>query len=153
MRTAWWDWKVGGDAGDRPNSLTAGMSPILQIQLHPTPKNSAWEQKRTSSSVNSLLSQWIFSWTVQCCGYLRLAEYFIKTVLFFSIFFLLFLMTNLFRPKDQKPIYTFNNVTKLPSSIKSNSSLQSTCSARQHYLRQSRYLPGTSATWLCSVTN
>ncbi|XP_060756884.1 serine/threonine-protein kinase MAK isoform X2 [Neoarius graeffei] len=45
-------------------------------------------------------------------------------------------------PKDQKPIYTFNNVTKLPSSIKSNSSLQSTCSARQHYLRQSRYLPG-----------
>ncbi|XP_058232456.1 serine/threonine-protein kinase MAK isoform X3 [Hemibagrus wyckioides] len=46
------------------------------------------------------------------------------------------------RSKDQKPIYTFTNVTKLPSSIKSNSSLQSTCSARQHYLRQSRYLPG-----------
>ncbi|XP_026779778.3 serine/threonine-protein kinase MAK isoform X2 [Pangasianodon hypophthalmus] len=45
-------------------------------------------------------------------------------------------------PKDQKPIYTFSNVTKLPSSIKSNSGLQSTCSARHHYLRQSRYLPG-----------
>ncbi|XP_017308320.1 serine/threonine-protein kinase MAK isoform X2 [Ictalurus punctatus] len=47
-----------------------------------------------------------------------------------------------FEPKDQKLIYTFSNVTKLPSSIKSSSSLQSTCSARQHYLRQSRYLPG-----------
>ncbi|KAM9436205.1 serine/threonine-protein kinase MAK isoform 5-T5 [Clarias gariepinus] len=44
--------------------------------------------------------------------------------------------------KDQKPIYTFSNVTKLPSSIKMNSSLQSTRSARQHYLQQSRYLPG-----------
>ncbi|KAF5901165.1 serine/threonine-protein kinase MAK isoform X1 [Clarias magur] len=44
--------------------------------------------------------------------------------------------------KDQKPIYTFSNVTKLPSSIKTNSSLQSTRSARQHYLQQSRYLPG-----------
>ncbi|XP_060717871.1 serine/threonine-protein kinase MAK isoform X3 [Tachysurus vachellii] len=44
--------------------------------------------------------------------------------------------------KDHKPMYTFTNVTKLPGSIKSNSSLQSTCSARQHYLRQSRYLPG-----------
>ncbi|MCJ8745652.1 hypothetical protein PDJAM_G00132580 [Pangasius djambal] len=47
-----------------------------------------------------------------------------------------------FEPKDQKHIYTFSNVTKLPSSIKSNSGLQSTCSARHHYLRQSRYLPG-----------
>ncbi|XP_053467389.1 serine/threonine-protein kinase MAK isoform X3 [Ictalurus furcatus] len=47
-----------------------------------------------------------------------------------------------FEPKDQKLIYTNSNVTKLPSSIKSSSSLQSTCSARQHYLRQSRYLPG-----------
>ncbi|KAF4075896.1 hypothetical protein AMELA_G00224210 [Ameiurus melas] len=47
-----------------------------------------------------------------------------------------------FEPKDQKLIYTFSNASKLPSSIKSNSSLQSICSARQHYLRQSRYLPG-----------
>ncbi|XP_062841778.1 serine/threonine-protein kinase MAK [Trichomycterus rosablanca] len=46
------------------------------------------------------------------------------------------------QPKDLKPLYSFSTVTKLPSNIKTNSSLQSTCSARQHYLRQSRYLPG-----------
>ncbi|XP_066502780.1 serine/threonine-protein kinase MAK isoform X3 [Hoplias malabaricus] len=48
-------------------------------------------------------------------------------------------------PKEQKPLYTFSTVTKLPSNIKTNqpdSNLQCTSSARQHYLRQSRYLPG-----------
>lgn len=85
--------------------------------------------------------------------WLWLTEYFIKMEFCSSkyMLFLLFLMTNLFRPKDQKLIYTNSNVTKLPSSIKSSSSLQSTCSARQHYLRQSRYLPGMSAIWVCPV--
>lgn len=49
------------------------------------------------------------------------------------------------QPKEQKPLYTFTTVTKLPSNIKTNqadSNLQNTSSARQHYLRQSRYLPG-----------
>ncbi|XP_026869434.2 serine/threonine-protein kinase MAK isoform X2 [Electrophorus electricus] len=48
-------------------------------------------------------------------------------------------------PKEHKPLYTFSTVTKLPSSIRMNqpdSNLQSISSARQHYLRQSRYLPG-----------
>ncbi|XP_016427123.1 serine/threonine-protein kinase MAK-like, partial [Sinocyclocheilus rhinocerous] len=47
--------------------------------------------------------------------------------------------------KDQKPLYTFSTVTKLPNTSRLNqpdSSHQSTSSARQHYLRQSRYLPG-----------
>ncbi|XP_053344012.1 serine/threonine-protein kinase MAK isoform X3 [Clarias gariepinus] len=46
--------------------------------------------------------------------------------------------------EEDRPINEFmsDNVTKLPSSIKMNSSLQSTRSARQHYLQQSRYLPG-----------
>ncbi|KAI4881773.1 hypothetical protein NFI96_011469 [Prochilodus magdalenae] len=51
------------------------------------------------------------------------------------------------QPKEQKPLYTFSTVTKLPSNIKMNqpdSNLQSTSSARQHYLRQSRYLPGNT---------
>uniref|UniRef100_A0A671R731 non-specific serine/threonine protein kinase n=1 Tax=Sinocyclocheilus anshuiensis TaxID=1608454 RepID=A0A671R731_9TELE len=49
------------------------------------------------------------------------------------------------QPKDQKPLYTFSTVTKLPNTSRLNqpdSSHQSTSSARQHYLRQSRYLPG-----------
>ncbi|KAL7835611.1 hypothetical protein SRHO_G00279580 [Serrasalmus rhombeus] len=49
------------------------------------------------------------------------------------------------QPKEQKPLYTFSTVTKLPGNVKMNqpdSNLQSTSSARQHYLRQSRYLPG-----------
>ncbi|XP_016319771.1 serine/threonine-protein kinase MAK-like [Sinocyclocheilus anshuiensis] len=48
------------------------------------------------------------------------------------------------QPKDQKPLYTFSTVTKLPNTSRLNqpdSSHQSTSSARQHYLRQSRYLP------------
>ncbi|XP_052398331.1 serine/threonine-protein kinase MAK isoform X3 [Carassius gibelio] len=47
--------------------------------------------------------------------------------------------------KDQKPLYTFSTVTKLPNTSRLNQpdfSHQSTSSARQHYLRQSRYLPG-----------
>ncbi|XP_076868748.1 serine/threonine-protein kinase MAK isoform X2 [Brachyhypopomus gauderio] len=50
-----------------------------------------------------------------------------------------------YQPKEQKPLYTFSTVTKLPSSIRRNqpdSHLQSVSSARQHYLRQARYLPG-----------
>ncbi|XP_072547416.1 serine/threonine-protein kinase MAK isoform X2 [Salminus brasiliensis] len=50
-----------------------------------------------------------------------------------------------FMPKEHKPLYTFSTVTKLPSNIKMNqpdSNLQNSSSARQHYLRQSRYLPG-----------
>ncbi|KAK6299733.1 serine/threonine-protein kinase MAK-like isoform X2 [Coregonus clupeaformis] len=46
--------------------------------------------------------------------------------------------------KEQKPIYSFSTVTKLPSNIKMgqmDSSLPGS-SARQHYLSQSRYLPG-----------
>ncbi|XP_030625719.1 serine/threonine-protein kinase MAK [Chanos chanos] len=52
------------------------------------------------------------------------------------------------QPKEQKPLYTFTTVTKLPSNIKTNQpdtghqSSSSSSSARQHYLRQSRYLPG-----------
>ncbi|XP_010884076.2 serine/threonine-protein kinase MAK isoform X6 [Esox lucius] len=48
------------------------------------------------------------------------------------------------QPKVQKPIYSFSTVTKLPSHIKvgqKDSSLPGS-SARQHYLSQSRYLPG-----------
>ncbi|XP_028814287.1 serine/threonine-protein kinase MAK isoform X3 [Denticeps clupeoides] len=47
--------------------------------------------------------------------------------------------------QEKKPLYTFSTVTKLPSNIKMNQpdpGLQSSSSARQHYLRQSRYLPG-----------
>ncbi|TRY91061.1 hypothetical protein DNTS_035781 [Danionella cerebrum] len=47
--------------------------------------------------------------------------------------------------KDQKPLYTYSTVTKLPNTSRlnqSDSNHQSTSSARQHYLRQSRYLPG-----------
>ncbi|XP_009295564.1 serine/threonine-protein kinase MAK isoform X1 [Danio rerio] len=49
------------------------------------------------------------------------------------------------QPKEQKPLYTFSTVTKLPNTSRlnqSDSSHQSTSSARQHYLRQSRYMPG-----------
>ncbi|XP_052398333.1 serine/threonine-protein kinase MAK isoform X5 [Carassius gibelio] len=51
--------------------------------------------------------------------------------------------------KDQKPLYTFSTVTKLPNTSRLNQpdfSHQSTSSARQHYLRQSRYLPGNIVT-------
>ncbi|XP_063063268.1 serine/threonine-protein kinase MAK isoform X3 [Engraulis encrasicolus] len=47
--------------------------------------------------------------------------------------------------KEQKALYTFSTVTKLPSNIKVNQpdvAAQNSSSARQHYLRQSRYLPG-----------
>uniref|UniRef100_UPI003AABA4A0 serine/threonine-protein kinase MAK-like isoform X2 n=1 Tax=Centroberyx gerrardi TaxID=166262 RepID=UPI003AABA4A0 len=46
--------------------------------------------------------------------------------------------------KEQKPLYSFSTVTKLPSNVKigqMDSSLPGS-SARQHYLSQSRYLPG-----------
>ncbi|XP_041823818.1 serine/threonine-protein kinase MAK isoform X2 [Melanotaenia boesemani] len=46
--------------------------------------------------------------------------------------------------KDQKPLYSFSTVTKLPSNVKvsqMDSSLPGSA-ARQHYLSQSRYLPG-----------
>ncbi|XP_073796152.1 serine/threonine-protein kinase MAK isoform X8 [Danio rerio] len=53
------------------------------------------------------------------------------------------------QPKEQKPLYTFSTVTKLPNTSRlnqSDSSHQSTSSARQHYLRQSRYMPGNFVT-------
>ncbi len=62
-----------------------------------------------------------------------------------SLFPFFYVMKNFCRPKDQKPVYTFSTVTKLPNTSRLNqpdSSHQSTSSARQHYLRQSRYLPG-----------
>ncbi|KAM4606237.1 serine/threonine-protein kinase MAK [Polymixia lowei] len=46
--------------------------------------------------------------------------------------------------KEQKPLYSYSTVTKLPSNVKIgqiDSSLPGS-SARQHYLSQSRYLPG-----------
>uniref|UniRef100_A0A3P9IIR8 non-specific serine/threonine protein kinase n=1 Tax=Oryzias latipes TaxID=8090 RepID=A0A3P9IIR8_ORYLA len=48
------------------------------------------------------------------------------------------------RPKEPKPLYSFSTVTKLPSNVKvgqMDSSLPGSA-ARQHYLSQSRYLPG-----------
>ncbi|XP_041670405.1 serine/threonine-protein kinase MAK isoform X3 [Cheilinus undulatus] len=47
-------------------------------------------------------------------------------------------------PKEQKPLYSYSTVTKLPNNIKTNqidSNLPGSA-ARQHYLSQSRYLPG-----------
>ncbi|XP_069573044.1 serine/threonine-protein kinase MAK isoform X1 [Brachyistius frenatus] len=48
------------------------------------------------------------------------------------------------QPKEQKPLYSFSTVTKLPSNVKisqMDSNLPGSA-ARQHYLSQSRYLPG-----------
>ncbi|XP_070842422.1 serine/threonine-protein kinase MAK isoform X1 [Chaetodon trifascialis] len=48
------------------------------------------------------------------------------------------------QPKEQKPLYSFSTVTKLPNNIKigqMDSNLPGSA-ARQHYLSQSRYLPG-----------
>uniref|UniRef100_A0A8C8DW49 non-specific serine/threonine protein kinase n=1 Tax=Oryzias sinensis TaxID=183150 RepID=A0A8C8DW49_9TELE len=48
------------------------------------------------------------------------------------------------QPKEPKPLYSFSTVTKLPSNVKvgqMDSSLPGSA-ARQHYLSQSRYLPG-----------
>uniref|UniRef100_A0A3Q1F8Z7 non-specific serine/threonine protein kinase n=1 Tax=Acanthochromis polyacanthus TaxID=80966 RepID=A0A3Q1F8Z7_9TELE len=47
-------------------------------------------------------------------------------------------------PKEQKPLYSFSTVTKLPNNVKvgqMDSNLPGSA-ARQHYLSQSRYLPG-----------
>ncbi|KAK2859336.1 hypothetical protein Q5P01_003956 [Channa striata] len=47
-------------------------------------------------------------------------------------------------PKEQKPLYSFSTVTKLPNNIKIgqiDSNIPGSA-ARQHYLSQSRYLPG-----------
>ncbi|XP_057178849.1 serine/threonine-protein kinase MAK isoform X2 [Triplophysa rosa] len=60
------------------------------------------------------------------------------------------------QPRDQKPIYTFSTVTKLPnnSRLKQPDSNQLTAtSARQHYLRQSRYMPGLISKNTPSVSN
>ncbi|XP_059901009.1 serine/threonine-protein kinase MAK isoform X8 [Gadus macrocephalus] len=48
------------------------------------------------------------------------------------------------QPREQKPLYSFSTVTKLPSNIKVGQIDASVpvSSARQHYLSQSRYLPG-----------
>ncbi|XP_059183212.1 serine/threonine-protein kinase MAK [Centropristis striata] len=48
------------------------------------------------------------------------------------------------QPKEQKPLYSFSTVTKLPNNVKigqTDSNLPGSA-ARQHYLSQSRYLPG-----------
>ncbi|XP_054479269.1 serine/threonine-protein kinase MAK [Anoplopoma fimbria] len=48
------------------------------------------------------------------------------------------------QPKEQKPLYSFSTVTKLPNNVKigqMDSNLPGSA-ARQHYLSQSRYLPG-----------
>ncbi|XP_056290719.1 serine/threonine-protein kinase MAK isoform X9 [Pseudoliparis swirei] len=48
------------------------------------------------------------------------------------------------QPKDQKPLYSFSTITKLPNNVKAgqmDSNLPGSA-ARQHYLSQSRYLPG-----------
>ncbi|KAM6971245.1 serine/threonine-protein kinase MAK isoform 2-T3 [Tautogolabrus adspersus] len=48
------------------------------------------------------------------------------------------------QPKEQKPLYSYSSVTKLPNNIKAghmDSNLPGSA-ARQHYLSQSRYLPG-----------
>ena len=53
-------------------------------------------------------------------------------------------LVSLFRPKEQKPLYSFSTVTKLPNNVKIgqiDSNLPGSA-ARQHYLSQSRYLPG-----------
>ncbi|XP_029004084.1 serine/threonine-protein kinase MAK isoform X10 [Betta splendens] len=48
------------------------------------------------------------------------------------------------QPREQKPLYSFSTVTKLPNNIKMgqiDANLPGSA-ARQHYLSQSRYLPG-----------
>ncbi|XP_065805102.1 serine/threonine-protein kinase MAK isoform X6 [Labrus bergylta] len=48
------------------------------------------------------------------------------------------------QPKEPKPLYSYSSVTKLPNNIKAghmDSNLPGSA-ARQHYLSQSRYLPG-----------
>ncbi|XP_054893293.1 serine/threonine-protein kinase MAK isoform X7 [Poeciliopsis prolifica] len=48
------------------------------------------------------------------------------------------------QPKEQKPLYSFSTVTKIPSNVKVGQvdyNLPGSA-ARQHYLGQSRYLPG-----------
>ncbi|XP_068565806.1 serine/threonine-protein kinase MAK isoform X3 [Cebidichthys violaceus] len=48
------------------------------------------------------------------------------------------------QPKEQKPLYSFSTVTKLPNNVKigqMDPNLPGSA-ARQHYLSQSRYLPG-----------
>ncbi|XP_077100421.1 serine/threonine-protein kinase MAK isoform X12 [Siphateles boraxobius] len=60
------------------------------------------------------------------------------------------------QPKDQKPLYTFSTVTKLPNTSRLNQpdpSHHITSSARQHYLRQSRYLPGLISKNTPSLSN
>ncbi|KAL6098005.1 cilk1 [Pungitius sinensis] len=48
------------------------------------------------------------------------------------------------QPKEQKPLYSFSTVTKLPNNVRigqMDSNVPGSA-ARQHYLSQSRYLPG-----------
>ncbi|XP_035475309.2 serine/threonine-protein kinase MAK isoform X3 [Scophthalmus maximus] len=48
------------------------------------------------------------------------------------------------QPKEQKPLYSFSTVTKLPNNVKMGQAGHNLpgSAARQHYLSQSRYLPG-----------
>uniref|UniRef100_A0A665V3W4 non-specific serine/threonine protein kinase n=1 Tax=Echeneis naucrates TaxID=173247 RepID=A0A665V3W4_ECHNA len=47
-------------------------------------------------------------------------------------------------PKEQRPLYAFSTVTKLPNNVKTSQMDYNLpgSAARQHYLSQSRYLPG-----------
>lgn len=72
---------------------------------------------------------------------------------FFKFYLCLF---SILRPKEQKALYSFSTVTKLPNNIRMgqvDSSLPGSA-ARQHYLSQSRYLPGTAiiTTVTCETT-
>lgn len=61
-----------------------------------------------------------------------------------KLFLLLLIFEFVFRPKEQKPLYSFSTVTKIPSNVKVGQADYNLpgSAARQHYLGQSRYLPG-----------
>ncbi|XP_036377447.1 serine/threonine-protein kinase MAK [Megalops cyprinoides] len=50
----------------------------------------------------------------------------------------------IYRATDPKPINIYSTVTKLPSNTNINRMDPESSSAKQHYLRQSRYLPGVN---------
>ncbi|XP_036374952.1 serine/threonine-protein kinase MAK-like isoform X2 [Megalops cyprinoides] len=61
-----------------------------------------------------------------------------------------------FRHTEPKPLNTFSAVIKLPNNTtlnRNDSETSNTSSARQHYLRQSRYLPGVNPKNTSLVTN
>ncbi|XP_068615661.1 serine/threonine-protein kinase MAK-like [Brachionichthys hirsutus] len=59
------------------------------------------------------------------------------------------------QPKEQKPLYSFSTVTKLPNNVRigqMDSNLPGSA-ARRHYLSQSRYLPGLIGNSQTSATD